>query len=194
VKCVDLATTGSPLAAILILAAACLLVGVAFVLVSRAGRSRSTNAIVLLLLASAALAVSPRGSSSARAAPAHCTPDAGSGVNADVTITQTAVITGLAPGIGPEVITGIVANRGGRRAYVTAITVSITAVTKAIVAAAGPCDASDFVLADVTMAVNVLLTPGRSTGFGGASIGFNDKSVNQDACKSATITLHYVSR
>ena len=35
--------------------------------------------------------------------------------------------------------------------------------------------------------------PGGSTAFAGASIGFNDKSTNQDACKGATIPLLYTA-
>jgi len=35
--------------------------------------------------------------------------------------------------------------------------------------------------------------PGGSTAFAGASIGFNDKSTNQDACKGATIQLLYTA-
>ena len=35
--------------------------------------------------------------------------------------------------------------------------------------------------------------PGGSTAFAGASIGFNDKSTNQDACKGAAVTVHYLA-
>jgi hypothetical protein len=41
--------------------------------------------------------------------------------------------------------------------------------------------------------VGVLLTPGASATFEGASIALQNRSVNQDACKAATVTLHYVT-
>jgi len=43
------------------------------------------------------------------------------------------------------------------------------------------------------MPVGVTIAPGASADFTGASISFNDKSVNQDACQSATVELHYLS-
>lgn len=190
--CPDLAGTGVPVASILIVAATFLILGLVLVLASLSGRSRSTPVMVLVVLLGGALAVSVAGWSSAQAAPASCTPDSGSGVNADVTITQKSVITGMAPGTAAAAITGVITNHSPHESYVGAITVSIASVQKASAAAAGPCSASDYVLGDARMPVGVVLRPTTSTYFGGASIAFRNKSVNQDACKAATITLHYV--
>ena len=41
------------------------------------------------------------------------------------------------------------------------------------------------------MTVDRRLTSGETTSFAGASIGFSNKSVNQDACKEATVHLAY---
>ena len=43
------------------------------------------------------------------------------------------------------------------------------------------------------MPVGRTLDPGGSTLFAGASIGFYDKSTNQDACWGATILLRYTA-
>jgi hypothetical protein len=102
-------------------------------------------------------------------------------------------MTGLAPGIAPRAITGEVTNSGGTSTFVTTITVSIVEVVKATGAAAGTCDASDFVLLDPVMPVGQALDPGKFAAFAGAQIGFNDKPTNQDACRNAAIDLHYVS-
>jgi len=65
-------------------------------------------------------------------------------------------------------------------------------VVRATGAAAGTCGAGDHVLLDVRMPVGQpLASYGGSTAFAGASIGFDDKSTNQDACQGATVHLHY---
>jgi hypothetical protein len=190
-SCPDLAGTGVPVASILIVAATLVVVGAVLVLAFRSRRSRSANAVVLVVLGGA-LAASIAGWSSARAAPAKCGSESGPGIDAYLTITQTSVITGLAPGVPPAPITGVVANHGLHGVYVDAITASITTVTKASGAAAGRCSADDYDLLHATMPVGVLLPPGASANFAGASIAFQNTSVNQDACKAATVTLHYV--
>jgi hypothetical protein len=191
--CPDLAGTGVPVASILIVATTFLVLGLVLVLASRSGPSRSTRVVILIVVLGGVLAATLAGWSSALAAPASCTPDWGSGLNTDVTITQTLPITGLAPGVAPAVITGVITNHGLHDSYVKAITVSIGAVTKAPTAAGGPCSAGDYVLLDPTMPVGVLLTSGASATFKGASITFQNRSVNQDACKAATVTLRYVT-
>jgi hypothetical protein len=191
-SCDDLAGTGVPVASILIVATTLLILGVLLVLASKSGLNRSASAVVVIVVLGA-LAPCLAGWSSARAAPAKCGSNSGPWGNAYLTINQTSVITGLAPGIAPAAITGVVVNHGLHDAYVDAITVNITSVTKASVATPGPCSADDYVLIDAAMPVGVLLRPGASASFAGASIGFQNKSVNQDACKAATVTLHYVA-
>jgi hypothetical protein len=109
-----------------------------------------------------------------------------------LTITQTSTMSNLAPGRDPEPITGLVVNHGPDDTFITAIVVDIVGVVRATGAAAGTCDASDYLLLDVRMPVGQPLAPyGGSTAFAGASIGFNDKSTNQDACQGARIELRY---
>lgn len=108
----------------------------------------------------------------------------------DLHIVRTSVINGLAPGVVPASITGVIANRGERDYYLTAVTVSISALAKAPTAVAGPCTAADYLLAKITMPVGRKLRPGARAGFAGAMIGFKDTSTNQDTCKGATVVLH----
>ena len=57
------------------------------------------------------------------------------------------------------------------------------------------CDPSDDVLLNAGMPVGQTLTPEGSTAFRGATIGFSNKSANQDACKvkGATTELVYAA-
>lgn len=102
-------------------------------------------------------------------------------------------MTGMAPGIAPVAITGIVTNDGTGSTFVAAVTVSIASVTKNPAAGPGTCDASDYVLLGVAMPVGLTLAQGESADFTGAQIGFNDTTTNQDACRGSVVNLHYVS-
>ena len=178
----DLSYTGFPLAAVLLLGVACLLVGVLLLVLARHRRGRTAALAVALLLLSAGLGASRPGESSAEPTNASC-----------VTITQTSPLIGLAPGIAPAAITGQITNHWPGSTFVTTVTVNIASVTKAPGSADGSCDASDFTLQATDMPVGRTLQAGESADFAGASIGFNDKSVNQDACQGATVELHYLS-
>jgi len=179
----DLSYTGFPLAAVLILGVACLLVGVLLLVLARHRRGRTAALAVALLLLSAGLSAGRPGESSAEPTDA----------SSCITITQTSPLIGLAPGIAPAAITGQITNHWADTIFVTTVTVSIASVTKAPGARDGSCDTSDFLLAQPDMPVGVTIAPGGTADFTGASIGFNNKSVNQDACQGATVELHYLS-
>jgi hypothetical protein len=111
-----------------------------------------------------------------------------------LTITQTSTMDNLAPGADPKAITGLVVNNGPDDTFITAVAVDIVGVVRAAGAPAGTCDASDYALVGVRMPVGRALAPfGGSTPFAGASIGFNNKSTNQDACQGATVQLRYLT-
>jgi LPXTG-motif cell wall-anchored protein len=183
---------------------ACVLVGLWIVRVARGRRARSAAALLLLVLVVAvggvAIGIVP--SAPAMATPSECAtyrPDAPKTTTQDateensLTIVQTSTMNGIAPGVAPAAITGRVLNNGFDSTFIVAITVNVVSVEKGAGPAVGPCDASDYVLLDVRMPVGRMLGPREATTFGGASIGFNDKSTNQDACKGATIHLRYVT-
>ena len=105
---------------------------------------------------------------------------------------QTTVLTPMYPGDSPQTINGNFDNSNSGPIFVNSVTVAISSVTKAVGAPAGTCDATDFTLTGATMAVNASVPVGTGVGsFGGATIQFNNKPTNQDACKGATVSLAY---
>ncbi len=120
------------------------------------------------------------------------TGSATTGTNAAITAKQTSVITNMYPGDTAQTISGNFDNTNPGLTRVNTVTVSIVSVTKATGAAAGTCDASDYTLAGATMTVNAEIQNGTGVGgFTGASIKFNNKTVEQNACKNATVNLSY---
>lgn len=69
--------------------------------------------------------------------------------------------------------------------------VRVSSVTKAPHAVAGRCDATDYMVLNPQMPVNETVLPDASLNIGGATIGFDDRATNQDACKGATVHLSY---
>ena len=144
------------------------------------------GAILSLALASAAFAYwtsTGSGTGSASAA----------GAQSALTANQTTVLTAMYPGDTAQTISGNFNNPNSGPSYVSSVTVSISGVTKAAGAAAGTCDATDFTLASATMSVGHEVAAGNAKdAFTGATIKFNNKTTNQDACKGATVALAYV--
>jgi len=186
-NCDPLPRTGpDDLGLLLIIALACLVLGAALVVMARRRRRAPATLVGVLLVGAAVLL----GAGAARpAAAADC-------VAADnsLTVIQTSTLQDLAPGVAPVPITGRVVNNGPDSAYIDVVTVEITSVTTAPGTPAAACDASDYLLLDPTMPVDRTLGPdGGSASFSGASIGFADKPVNQDACQRATVHLRYTA-
>jgi LPXTG-motif cell wall-anchored protein len=178
---------GASVLPVLAIGAVCLVVGLGILLVRRRrGRATATLLLFLIIGWGAAMVLVP--SSPAEASPADCTADPG---NNSLTITQTSTMEGLAPGVEPADITGLVVNNGPDSTFIVAIVVEIVEVIIESDSVSGSCDATDYALLDPRMPVNRTLGPGGSTTFTGASIGFSDKSTNQDTCQRATIRLHY---
>ncbi len=209
-SCTVLANTGEPFLALIGFGGVLFVAGATLILLTRAHRGR-TATIVLLLLIGGGATTGLTGSAPAHAGTPNCAPGPSSSpgspgssptsanpafvpTGADsLTIVQTSTITGLAPGVAPAAITGTVTNRGTTSTLVTAVTVSIAAVTEAVSVTAGVCDASDYVLSSRAMPVGRILSPAESIDFGGAQIAFSEKPINQDACQRAVISLRYVS-
>ena len=112
---------------------------------------------------------------------------------ANLTVTETSTIGNMFPGDVAQNITGTVKNLADNNAYVTQVAVSISGVTKASGAPAGTCDASDYTLSNATMTVGQDLAKNGTANFSGATIKFNNKGSNQDACKGATVNLAYAA-
>lgn len=144
---------------------------------------------VAAILASAGLILVPTQAMAATPDSAAANPAAES-----LTVVQTSVMTGLAPGVAPVAIVGLITNNGPNPVEVTVVEVTITSVTPALDAAPGVCGPSDYVLLNARMPVDrTIEAGGGSTEFSGASIGFTTTSTNQDACQRATVQLLYAA-
>lgn len=181
-NCDPLPRTGpDDLVLLSIIALACVVVGAVLVGLARRRRGAPVT-LATAVLAGVALLLGP-----GAAAPAEA-------VDCSLTVTQTSTMAGLAPGIAPVPITGRVVNNGPDSTYIDVVTVEITSVTSAQGTPAAGCDASDYLLLEATMAVGKTLRPdGGAAPFSGASIGFANKAINQDACQHATIHLRYTA-
>ena len=114
------------------------------------------------------------------------------GAQSALTANQTTSLTAMYPGDTAQTISGNFDNPNSGPIYVNTVTVSIASVTKAASAPAGTCDATDYTLASAAMSVNNEVPVGSAKGaFTGATVKFNDKATNQDACKGATVNLAY---
>ena len=121
----------------------------------------------------------------------------GTGTAGDVvalTVNQTKVLDPMFPSDTAQTLNGTFNNPNSGSAFVATVTASIASVAKATDAPAGTCDATDFTLANATMTVNQDVPAGSGKGtWSGATIKFNNKASNQDACKNATVNLSYAS-
>jgi hypothetical protein len=113
------------------------------------------------------------------------------GTSSSVVVTQTSAPTDLAPGVAAGPITGTITNNGTSNAHVATVTVAITSVNQGGNPAVG-CDATDYTLTGAVMTVDQDVPAGGGTqAFSGATLGFNNKTTNQDACQGATVNLTY---
>jgi hypothetical protein len=117
---------------------------------------------------------------------------AAAGAQTPLTAHQVTSLTAMYPGDSAQTISGNFTNANSGPIHVGTVTASIASVVKAAGAPAGTCDATDFTLANPVMTVNAEVPVGASVGaFTGATIKFNNKATNQDACKGATVNLAY---
>ena len=114
------------------------------------------------------------------------------GTTAALTVNQSTSLTAMYPGDTAQTISGTFGNTNSGPIHVTTVTAAISGVAKAGGAPAGTCDATDFTLANAAMTVNAEVAVGDPVGaWTGATIKFNNKGSNQDACKLATVSLSY---
>lgn len=115
-----------------------------------------------------------------------------SGTTVAITVVQTSTVSNMRPGDVAQTLSGNFNNSNSGPVYVGTVTASIASVTKDVGAVAGICDATDYTLANAAMTVNAEVPAGNGVGaWTGATIKFNNKSVNQDQCKGATVNLSY---
>jgi ABC-type spermidine/putrescine transport system permease subunit II len=111
--------------------------------------------------------------------------------NVPITAVQTSVVSGLQPGGAAQTLSGNFTNGNTSPVYVSSVTASISSVTINGEVAVG-CDATDYTIANAAMTVGAEVPAGTAKGaWTGATITFNNKATNQDACKGATVNLAY---
>lgn len=206
VVCIPLPVTGAPVTGILAVAVTAVLFGALLLFAGRRGRRPRSAALWTGLIVLPAVLLIPQPQPATAAVlcppgyrpsaplptPTPSRPDAPTGT-ARVTVVQTSVNTGMAPGVAPTPLFGEVRNTSRETVYVTDVVVRVTGVTKAPGAAAGPCGPSDYRITGDRMPVGAVLTLGQKVRFTGARIAFVNKSVNQDACRGAVVALGYTS-
>ena len=120
------------------------------------------------------------------------TGSATTGTNVPITAVQTSTVPAMGPGDSAQTLSGNFNNTNSGPVFVATVTASVSSVTKAGGAPAGTCDASDYTLANATMTVGTEVAAGTASGaWTGATLKFNNKTSNQDACKGATVNLAY---
>ena len=113
-----------------------------------------------------------------------------SATNAPITAVQTSVITTMAPGVAPQILSGNFTNPNSFLVKVA----TVTAVIGTPTGGTGGCLATDFVLGGtIPMAPNAEIPAGTAQGaWSGTTIAFNDLSgTNQDRCKGVTVPITY---
>ena len=89
---------------------------------------------------------------------------AATGTTSDITVVQTADVSGLAPGAAAVPLKGTFTNPNSGSVYVSTVTVSIDQVIEAAGVPAGGCTAADYTLSNSTMSVNAEVPAGTSVG------------------------------
>jgi hypothetical protein len=106
-----------------------------------------------------------------------------------ITVNQTSTVSGLAPGLPAQALSGNFDNPNSGPVYVTSVTATVTGTDKA------GCTASDYTISGSPATVGAQVASGSGVGsWSGITIAFNNKpSTNQDACKGATVSISYTS-
>lgn len=114
------------------------------------------------------------------------TGSASTGTNAAVVVNQTSTVSGLAPGLAAQSLSGDFDNANAGPVYVAAVTATVTGTDKV------GCDSTDYTIAG-SATVNAQVPAGNGVGaWTGLTIQFNNKTgANQDACKNAVVDIAY---
>jgi hypothetical protein len=185
VNCTQLSNTGfdASIGIAVAIGLVCVVVGTVLALAARRRRTGFVTALVILMVASTVLILP---APSAEASTSDCLE-----TGASVRVTQTSTMEGLAPGIAPVPITGLLTNTGTEAVHVTAVDVVITSITVDPASGGRSCDATDYLLLEPRMPVGRTIAAGQAATFTGASIGFSNKLTIQDDCQKATVHLLY---
>jgi hypothetical protein len=117
---------------------------------------------------------------------------------ANLDVQQTASPSDLAPGVASEAVTGTVQNNAANNAHTTQIIVTVASVAPVACATDNYGLVAGSAHAILTSGVQSVtlpfvhdMTPGQLLSMPAFDLGFINKAVLQDECKSAVPTLHY---
>ena len=111
---------------------------------------------------------------------------AATGDTVAVTVKQTSTITGLFPGGTPVALAGNFDNPNTSAVTVGAVSATVTGTSKA------GCDAAWYAIGGTGSPSTQVLASGNGVGaWSGLTIALKNESVNQDACKGASVTITY---
>ncbi len=115
------------------------------------------------------------------------TDTAATGTVTSINVNQTSLVSGLAPGLAAQPLSGNFNNPNSGPVYVAAVTAVVSGTDKV------GCGPSDYTIAG-TATVGAQIPSGTSVGsWSGLTIQFNNKVTNQDACKNAIVTISYTA-
>lgn len=118
------------------------------------------------------------------------TGSATTGTSTAVTLDQIGSITALTPGSPAQAVDFSITNPGTTNQYIASVAVSMT-VTPGSIAGQPPCTNADFTLVQPTASYGDL-TPGlHNYSPSGASLALKNTALNQDNCKTATVSLTF---
>lgn len=126
------------------------------------------------------------------------------GTDTPVTVTQDSTVSNLVPGGPAKAIDFTVTSTASGPQQISGVAVTVSSVTKAVGAPAGPCTAADFSVVQpskpsggtpVSIPANgsVAFTSGAGGAQAntGAQVSMVNSASNQDGCKGATLVLSY---
>lgn len=116
------------------------------------------------------------------------TGSASTGTTSSITVNQTSTVSGLAPGLAAQALSGNFDNPNSGPVYVASVTAVVSSTDKV------GCGATDYTIAG-TATVAASVAAGTAVGsWSGLTIQFNNKAgTNQDACKGAAVTITYTA-
>ncbi len=115
------------------------------------------------------------------------------GTNVALTVNQTGALTALAPGVPAQELSGTFTNTNDGPVFIKTVEATVTGTS------IGGCTATDYTIAGTSEIGGAApgaggnVPAGSSGTWSGLTIAFNDKATNQDACKTAVVTIAYTT-
>jgi hypothetical protein len=104
-----------------------------------------------------------------------------------IVVKQTSTVSGVAPGVAPQALSGNFDNGNTGNVYVANVTATVTGTDKA------GCDGTNYTIAG-TSTPKLDVPAGNGVGaWTGLTIAFANKATNQDVCKGAVAQIAYVA-